>query len=282
MTKDGTRDGRRAPSFLRDIVARPGEPHRRPAPPRPLDQPWVRKARVEGGPHDPALLERLQAATPSKIGIGRTGVRHRTATYLDMRDDHAIAKDAVAAEFSRDMAERLGCLEVTSRSDDREHYLLYPNEGRCLSDESQSLLSSQGDRGRDVQVILADGLAAPAAELNGPTLLPALHAALDARRISWGRPILARFARVGLQDDIGVLLGCRATVICLGERPGLGTGDSLSIYIAVSPSIDQDNAEKNCISNVRPLGLSPEAAAEMAADLMARGLELGRGGLELA
>jgi ethanolamine ammonia-lyase small subunit len=89
-------------------------------------------------------------------------------------------------------------------------------------------------------------------------------------------------ARVGLQDDVGVLLQARGTAICLGERPGLGTGDSLSIYIAIGPKLDQDNAEKNCISNIRPQGLSPEAAAAAAAELLRRGLELGRGGLALA
>ena len=85
----------------------------------------------------------------------------------------------------------------------------------------------------------------------------------------------------GDQDDIGVLLASRATVICLGERPGLGTGDSLSIYLAIGPKLDQDNAEKNCISNIRPQGLSPEAAAQTAAELLRRGFELGRGGLDL-
>jgi ethanolamine ammonia-lyase small subunit len=100
--------------------------------------------------------------------------------------------------------------------------------------------------------------------------------------MSVGKPILARLARVGLQDDIGVLLGARATLICLGERPGLGTGDSLSIYLAIGPKLDQDNAEKNCISNIRPQGLSPEAAADLAAELIRRGLELGKGGLALA
>jgi ethanolamine ammonia-lyase small subunit len=276
-------NGRRAPTFLADLVASPGEPRRRPHVPAPL--PLRRKGPAPAASqvaHDPSLLEQLVAATPSKIGIGRTGTRYRTTSYLELRANHAVAKDAVYAELPEELARTLGCVEVTSRCKDRARYLLYPNEGRRLSDESRARLEAEGTRGSDVQLILADGLAAPAAMLNGPALLSALQDALRARGLRVGKPILARLARVGLQDDIGTILGCRATAICLGERPGLGTGDSLSIYIAVAPKLDQDNAEKNCISNVRPLGLSPREAALAAATLLQRGLELGRGGLGLA
>lgn len=269
---------RRIPAFLEDLVVPAESPTAAPAlaakaPPR----------RPDGvdHPHNEAFLERLVQTTPARIAAGRTGTRYRAETYLALRSDHAIAKDAVEAELPATFASSLGCIEVVSRCPDRAHYLLHPNDGRRLSDESRTVLGRDGERGVDVQVIVADGLSSPALETNGPRLLPALLQALKSRGMSVGRPILARLARVGLQDDIGVLLGVRATAICLGERPGLGTGDSLSIYLAVGPKLDQDNAEKNCISNIRPQGLLPEAAADMAASLLRRGLDLGRSGLEL-
>lgn len=274
-----TEPRRRIPPYLEDLVVVPEasravSAYVAPAPPaRPT--PEVKD------PKSLAFLERLMKATPAKVATGRTGTRYRTETYLDLRADHAIAKDAVTSETSEDLAARLDCIPVVSRCPDREHYLLHPNDGRRLSDESRARLEAEGTRGADVQVILADGLAATALEINGPRLLPALVEALRSKGLGVGRPILARMARVGLQDDVGVLLAARATLICLGERPGLGTGDSLSIYLAVAPKLDQDNAEKNCISNIRPHGLSPEAAAEAAAELVRRGLELGRGGLDL-
>lgn len=275
MTGEGRR---RIPAFLRDLVVTPE--------PVVLSSAYDVKADPSrrgalSSSHNPEFLERLVQATPSRIAMGRTGTRYRASTYLALRGDHAIAKDAVDAEISAELAMELDCIPVVSRCPSREHYLLHPNDGRRLSEESRSRLLREGTRDVDLQVILADGLAAPALGVNGPRLLPALLAGLSARGISAGRPILARLARVGLQDDIGVLLGARATVICLGERPGLGTGDSLSIYLAVGPKLDQDNAEKNCISNIRPQGLSPETAAEMAANLLRRGLDLGRGGLHL-
>lgn len=233
-------------------------------------------------PRNAALFDKLLKTTPTRIGTGRAGTRYRTETYLELRADHAIAKDAVYAALPSDLAARLGCLEVKSRCENREHYLLHPNDGRRLDDASRALLAQHGTRGADAQIIVADGLAAPALMLNGPALLPALTAALQRQGLSVGKPILAHMARVGLQDDIGVLLQSRATLICLGERPGLGTGDSLSIYIAVAPALDQDNALKNCLSNIRPQGLKPDSAAEMAADLVKRGLALGKSGLVLA
>ncbi len=84
-----------------------------------------------------------------------------------------------------------------------------------------------------------------------------------------------------MQDEIGVLLGCKATIILVGERPGLGTGDSLSIYTAFAPRIGQDNAEKDCISNIRPLGVPAAEAAKMTATLLRRTFKAGGGGVHL-
>ena len=271
---------RRTPHHLAGLVT---PPRRSPEPARPQAAHSERPASVGlERPRNPAFFRRIVESTPTRIGTGRTGTRYRTETYLELRADHAIAKDAVYAEVPDGVARELGCVEVRSRCPDREHYLLHPNDGRRLDDESRETLRTQGTSGADVQVIVADGLAAPALLHNGPELLPALVAALRSRGLSVGTPILAHMARVGLQDDIGVLLGARATAICLGERPGLGTGDSMSIYIAVAPKLDQDNAEKNCLSNIRPKGLLPAVAAEQAAELIARGVALGKGGLTLA
>ena len=78
-----------------------------------------------------------------------------------------------------------------------------------------------------------------------------------------------------------MLLGARSTIILVGERPGLGTGDSLSIYTAFKPRLGQDNAEKNCISNIRPAGFSAQEAAKLATSLLERARALGKGGLAL-
>ncbi len=132
-----------------------------------------------------------------------------------------------------------------------------------------------------MQLIAGDGLAASALRLNGPPLMKALHAALEGRGFTVGRPLFVKFARIGVQDDIGVATGARSTVIIVGERPGLGTGDSLSIYTAFGPKLGQDNSEKDCISNVRAVGFPPERAAARCAELMKASFEAGGGGVKL-
>jgi ethanolamine ammonia-lyase small subunit len=135
--------------------------------------------------------------------------------------------------------------------------------------------------GADVVIIVGDGLSAVAVEQQGPKLLPALSSALKSQGFSLGAPVFVRHARIGVQDEIGVILRAKSTIILVGERPGLGTGDSLSIYTAFNPRLGQDNAEKNCISNIRDLGFPPAEAAIECAKLMRRTFDAGGGGVHL-
>lgn len=228
---------------------------------------------------DPGLIEKLVEHTPSRIAVGRAGTRFLTKDTLAMRAGHAIAKDAVYSDISQEFVDSLACLQLHSQNTDREDYLLYPNKGRRLNDESLARLLTEGTPNVDVQVIVADGLSAWATERNVPELLGTLMPALEAAGFSHGRPVFVRFARVGVQDHIGVTLNARATVILLGERPGLGTGDSLSAYIAYGPKLDQDNAEKNCISNIRQLGFKPPEAAHEIVRVLQAAFAAGKGGV---
>jgi ethanolamine ammonia-lyase small subunit len=67
----------------------------------------------------------------------------------------------------------------------------------------------------------------------------------------------------------------------IGERPGLSACDSLGIYLTHHPRIGRTDAERNCISNVRPEGLGYEAAAARLLYLMQGALRLGRSGVAL-
>ncbi len=259
---------REVATVLHDVFSRAPQPPFRPIP--GLD----RLADADG-------LRQLTKATPSRIGIGRAGLRYPTRTYLDLRTDHGLAREAVAAEPPAEFVRALGAIELRTQAADLQTFLLQPNLGRQLDDASLQVLRNQGSRGADVQIIVADGLSAWAAQKN-PGLLAALQRALTGAGFSHGKPLWVHRARIAVADQIGVEMGAKATIIALGERPGLGTGDSLSLYLAWNPKVGQDNAEKNCISNVRPAGLGVEEAARQAADILKKAQAIGQGGLAVA
>lgn len=93
-------------------------------------------------------------------------------------------------------------------------------------------------------------------------MLPELHALNIA-------PILfARQARVAIADEIGELLQAQLSLILIGERPGLTSPDSLGAYFTWQPRVGRTDADRNCVSNIRPEGFPPAAAGKWLAQLL--------------
>lgn len=271
-------------SIVTEVVKTAEAPSEKvPAPaeaPRPA---WSRgpKHRPLPAPRSAELLSQLVGTTPARIVTGRTGTRYLTESYLGLRADHAIALDAVESEVDEAWAQQQGWLPLRSRAKDHTEFLLHPEQGRALDEASRAKCEQQADKDVDVQLIAGDGLSAHALEVNGPALMAALAREHQAVGFKVGKPLFVKFARIGVQDEIGVLTRAKATLIVVGERPGLGTGDSLSIYTAYGPKLGQDNAEKDCISNVRQVGFLPERAAKKCAALMKQCFAAGGGGVKL-
>lgn len=278
MTEDELR------ALVKAVVTEVVKEAEAPAPKPPDEAPtWSRgpKHRPLQKPRNAEALTRLRGLTPARILTGRTGTRYLTPQYLGLRADHAIALDAVHSEVDEAWGTSQGWLPLRTQATDHVDFLLHPEHGRRLDDASRARCEKEASQGVDVQLIAGDGLSAHALKLNGPPLIKALQAALANVGFTVGKPLFVKFARIGVQDEIGVLTKAKSTLIIVGERPGLGTGDSLSIYSAFAPRLGQDNAEKDCISNVRTVGFPPERAAARCADLMKASFAAGGGGVKL-
>jgi ethanolamine ammonia-lyase small subunit len=93
--------------------------------------------------------------------------------------------------------------------------------------------------------------------------------------------IIATQARVALGDEIGEILNAEMAIMLIGERPGLSSPDSLGIYLTYKPRIGSTDADRNCISNVRPESLTYEAAAHKLHHLMIAARRAGQSGVAL-
>ncbi len=225
------------------------------------------------------LLRRLSATSRARIGLGRAGQGLPTRETLAFRLAHAQARDAVAAGLdAEELQQRLGedSVIVGSAAADRAAYLKDPDAGRRLDQDSREKLKA-GDY--DVAVVIADGLSAVAANSN------ALPVYAELRRIMGGTTfaavVFAHMARVALGDEIGERLGARSLVMLIGERPGLSSADSLGAYITRDPRKGRVDSERNCISNIRPDGLSHERAARNIAWILKEAERIGETGIAL-
>ncbi len=214
---------------------------------------------------------RLRRFTPARIALGRAGSSLPTAAWLSFAADHADARDAVYAELDLPAftaaAGPLGLpvLPLRSAAVDRATYLQRPDLGRRLDAASAAAVAAA--RGQyDVALIVADGLSATAINRNAIETLTCLIPLL--RGLSIGPLAVVTQARVGVMDEIGAGLGARSAVILIGERPGLTVPDSVGAYLTYGPAIGNTDATRNCVSNIRPAGLPPQAAAETIAWLL--------------
>jgi ethanolamine ammonia-lyase small subunit len=227
----------------------------------------------------------LRQFTNARIALGRAGNSLPTAPLLAFNLSHAQARDAVHHPLDTDAlheqlrAQNFKTLDVHSAAPDREHYLRRPDLGRRLSEESRVALAAVPNDSPEVVFVIGDGLSAFAASKQS---IPLLQAVLP-RLADWkiGPIVVARQARVALGDEIGELLNAKLVVMLIGERPGLSSPDSLGIYLTYAPKVGCSDAQRNCISNVRPEGLDYPLAAHKLHYLLTHARRLGLTGVGL-
>lgn len=237
--------------------------------------------------HMPDPWTALRRLTSARIALGRAGGSLPTAQVLDFAVSHATARDAVHAELDTtalvESLKGLGLspLLLATRAADRETYLRRPELGRRLGDASRAALHRLSNPEWDVAIIVADGLSAPAAQHQAQPVLRELLPRLAAASLTLAPICIVRQARVAVEDEIGQILRARVAVILIGERPGLGSAESLSAYLVFDPRPDNTDANRNCVSNIRPGGQPPATAADTICFLITESLRRQLSGVAL-
>ena len=230
--------------------------------------------------------QNLRRYTPARIALGRAGPALPTQEVLEFGLAHARARDAVHQALDADRLEAeltaagYAPVRVHSQAADRATYLARPDLGRRLDEASAARLDDRKGVFMEIVIAIEDGLSAVAVQSHAVPLLAEL-AALSAERWSRGPIVVALQGRVALGDEIGERMGAQLVVVLIGERPGLSAPDSLGVYLTYAPRVGRTDAERNCISNIRPQGLPYADAARKLDWLVSAALARGVTGIAL-
>lgn len=255
----------------------------------------------------------LRQHTNARIALGRAGTSLPMAEVLQFGVAHAMARDALHTPLDIDaltadlQADGWHTLHAHSQARSRHEYLLRPDLGRRLNDTSlltlqaahaaNSQAGKTGAKGTahalqpafDLLLVLGDGLSPMGIQRHGQALLHGLREHLQRLPsprlphtcLQLGPLVVASQARVALGDDIAQALHAPMVAMLIGERPGLSSPDSVGIYLTVNPRVGCHDAQRNCISNIRPQGQPFASAAHRLARLVHRAFKLGTTGVAL-
>jgi ethanolamine ammonia-lyase small subunit len=195
------------------------------------------------------------------------------------RDAVHLALDVIAME-QKIKLKGFASIHVASKAADRAQYLLRPDWGRRLNEASRSRLQQLNTAPVDFLIVIGDGLSSLAVDRHAIPLVEAITKIIPTHwRVD--NIVIATQARVAIGDEIAELLQAKIVVMLIGERPGLSSPDSLGVYLTMNPTVGCNDANRNCISNIRPEGLSYTAAAKKLIWLAQAAMKTGASGVLL-
>lgn len=239
------------------------------------------KAPAQDNVIDPDTLQRMKSDTTARIGVGKAGARLKTSTLLDLRADHALARDAAFLDVDTRMLEELGLFSIQTKCKDKNEFLTRPDLGRQFDEDALSTIRRCCVPTPDVQIYASDGLSSKAIEANLRNILPILIEGLKHNGLVTGTPFFVRFGRVPAMDRISEVLGAKVTCVLIGERPGLGSAESMSAYICYNARVGMPEARRTVVSNIHKSGISAVEAGAYLIDLISKILHNKASGVDL-
>lgn len=205
-------------------------------------------------------FDQLKKYTKARIGLGHAGPALPTKAWLDLAYAHALATDAVDIMWRvHDQAEELQQAGIKSSIlhtpvKDRNHYVMRPDLGSVLVDDSEKILKDLGEDSDSILVVVSNGLSSSSVHTHLLPFMKLLHKAFLGENLSYAhkRIFLIPNARVNIIDAVGHIVRPSIGIVIIGERPGLSAPDSLAVYLTYKPQLGLTNAHRNCISNIHP------------------------------
>lgn len=197
----------------------------------------------------------LKKYTSARIGLGVSGSSMPTKALLSFNWHHAMAKDAINLDWQMDniIKDFPNAIILNTIIKNRQEYILRPDNGCKLHPDSINLLNHLKNQEDDILICISNGLSSLALEHHLlpllDILLPMLITKLD---LAYKNIFIIPNARIGIVNAIADILKPKAAIIFIGERPGLSSYDSLGAYISYAPHLNSTNADRHCLSNIRP------------------------------
>ncbi|MCC5912243.1 MAG: ethanolamine ammonia-lyase subunit EutC [Clostridiaceae bacterium] len=232
-------------------------------------------------PENKASYLSLKKNTPARVGIWRTGARYTTDTLLRFRADHAVAMDAVFTYVSETLLEEMQLFSVNTLCGDKDEYITRPDLGRKFSEETLEMIKERCVKAPQVQIYVSDGLSSTAIEANIKDILPSIMQGLQNEGLKVGTPFFVKHGRVPAMDVISETLDAEVTVVLIGERPGLATGESMSCYMAYRGKVGMPESRRTVISNIHNGGTSATEAGAHIAEIVKEMIKQKASGLDL-
>jgi ethanolamine ammonia-lyase small subunit len=215
----------------------------------------------------------LRRLTSARIGLRRAGASLATGPLLDFRLAHARARDAVheSLDATRLAADLTGLgvavVQAASAAERQQQYLMRPDLGRRLAPDAEAVLAPHAGR-YDAAFVITDGLSARAVQAHAQPVISGVLPALRAEGWRIAPVVIVRHGRVAIGDVVAALLGADCVTVLIGERPWLSAQDSMGAYLTWQPHPQATDADRNCISNIRPDGIGYAEAAHKIAHLL--------------
>lgn len=225
--------------------------------------------------------EILRRYTDARIALGRTGASLTTQQVLSLNEAHAHARDSIYQQFAKNKIEdalqqlHQEVIQLKSNVSSKKEFLLRPDLGRRLSDESiADIQETACKKTSDVCISISDGLSATAVNNHAIPLLKRLIEKLHAVHLTIAPICIIENGRVAISDETGSLFNAQVSVILIGERPGLSAADSMGVYVTYGPKPGNTDEQRNCVSNIRRGGLTYEAAVTETLSLITTSIRL--------